>query len=619
MMRIKMKIILYIFLFIFSPELFCQSISRIEPPNWWTGMKDPNLQIMLYGDNIGSLKARIKYPGVKLSKASCPENDNYLFIDLVIKKNTKAGSIPIQLLDNEGHELNIKFPLYSREPGSAERIGFNTSDVIYLLTPDRFSNGDTLNNQVEGLKETPNRADKNGRHGGDVEGIKQHLDYISEMGFTAIWPTPVLENNMPKYSYHGYAITDFYKVDPRMGTNESYKSFCHVAEQKGIKVIMDMVINHCGLEHWWMKDPPTKDWINYYQKDFIGTNHRKTIQMDPYAAPEDHDILTHGWFVRTMPDLNPENPYLGKYLIQNSIWWIEYAGLSGIRMDTYLYPDENYMSDWSKHVMNEYPNFNIAGEVWHINPAIVSHWQRGKINANGYVSYLPSLFDFPVQNALRGALMSPDEGDSGWNILYETIAQDFLYANPQQLVVFPDNHDMNRIYTQLGEDLGKFKIAIAFVLTTRGIPEIFYGTEILKTSPEKRDDGIIRSDFPGGWEGDTINAFTGEGLTLQQKESQEFIKHLLKWRKGAAVVHHGKLMQYVPQQGIFVYFRYTETDTIMVILNKNNSPVTLQLDRFKRMMGESIQGKEIISEKMISLKDSLFLEKMGPMIIEIKK
>src|SRR4030095_65658 len=518
-----MKIILYFILFIFTREVFCQSISRIEPPNWWTDMKDPNLQIMLYGENIGHLKAKIKYSGVKLIQESCPENDNYLFIDLAIKKNAKAGSIPIELSYNEGHKLNIKFPLYSREPGSAERIGFTTSDVIYLVTPDRFANGDKLNDQVEGLREAPNRADKNGRHGGDIEGIRQHLDYIHDMGFTFIWPTPVLENNMPKYSYHGYAITDFYKVDPRMGTNELYKSFCHEARQKGIKVIMDMVINHCGLEHWWMKDPPTKDWINYYQKDFVGTNHRKTIQMDPYAAPEDHDILTRGWFVRTMPDLNVENPILGKYLIQNSIWWIEYAGLSGIRMDTYLYPDENYMSEWSKRVMNEYPNFNIAGEVWHINPAIVSHWQRGKINANGYVSYLPSLFDFPVQNSLRNALMSSDEGDSGWTVLYETIAQDFLYANPQQLVVFPDNHDMNRIYTQLGEDYDNFKMALVFVLTTRGIPELFYGTEILKTSPEKREDGIIRSDFPGGWEGDTVNVFTGKKLTSQQKASLEFL------------------------------------------------------------------------------------------------
>ena len=426
-------------------------------------MKDHNLQIMVYGQHIGKLNAHIHYKGVKLISTSCPENENYLFINLDISQKAKAGVIPIELSDNNQVIIRFDYPLLERENGSAERQGFNTSDVIYLITPDRFANGDPSNDLVEGYSETPNRNDKNGRHGGDIEGIKQHLDYISDMGFTAVWLNPVLENNMPKYSYHGYAITDFYKVDPRMGSNESYKSFCHEASEKGIKVIMDMVINHCGLEHWWMKDPPTTDWINNYQKPYIGTSHRKTIQMDPYAAPEDHDVFTKGWFVRTMPDLNPENQFMGKYLIQNSIWWIEYAGLGGIRMDTYVYPDEDYMTKWSETIMNEYPNFNVTGEVWHTNPAIVAHWQRGKVNSNGYISYLPSLFDFPVQNALRNALMSSDKGDSGWAILYEMLAQDFQYADPQQLVVFPDNHDMNRIYTQLGEDFAKFKLAIAFI------------------------------------------------------------------------------------------------------------------------------------------------------------
>jgi len=340
--------------------------------------------------------------------------------------------------------------------------------------------------------------------------------------------------------------------------------------------------------------------------------------LDPYAAPGDHDELTKGWFVRSMPDLNPENPLLGTYLIQNSIWWIEYAGLAGIRMDTYIYPDEAYMTEWTKSVMNEYPNFNVTGEVWHTNPAIVAHWQRGKANANGYISYLPSLFDFPMQNALRMALMSPDEGDSGWNILYEMQAQDFQYAEPNQLVVFPDNHDMNRIYTQLEEDLSKFKMDIAFNLTTRGIPQIFYGTELLMTSPKNRDDGIIRSDYPGGWDGDAINAFTGSGLSEKQIEAREFIRKILLWRKNAQVIHHGKLMQYVPKNGIYVYFRYDENEKTMVILNKNAGPVTLQLDRFKNMIGSSIKGQDIISGKEIDMKDSIHLESPGPLIIAMQ-
>jgi glycosidase len=614
-----MKFFAILFSIICITQLRSQAVLRIEPPNWWVGMKDPNLQILLYGPNIGDNQVKIKHRGVKLIRFSCPGNKNYLFLDLTIRSTTQPGTLSIVLYEKEVKSTTISFPLYSRDPGSADRKGFNTSDVIYLITPDRFANGDPSNDQVEGMTEAPNRLEKNGRHGGDLEGIRQHLDYISEMGYTAVWPNPILENNMPRYSYHGYAITDFYKVDPRMGTNESFKSFCTDASKKGIKTIMDMVINHCGLEHWWMKDPPTEDWINYYNQPYIGTSHRKTVQMDPYAAPEDHEVFTKGWFVRTMPDLNVENPYLGTYLIQNSIWWIEYAGLSGIRMDTYVYPDENYMSHWSEKVMREYPHFNIAGEVWHLNPDIISHWQEGKMNENGYKSYLPSLFDFPVQNALRNALMSPDGGDSGWAMLYETLAQDFEYPNPSNLVVFSDNHDMNRIYSQLGEDIDKFRMAIAFILTTRGIPEIFYGTEMLMTSPEKRDDGVIRSDFPGGWKEDPVNAFNRNGLTEIQKATMEYIRNLLFWRKQHSVIHSGKLIQYVPENGIYVYFRYNEDSTIMIILNKNKEPITLSLDRFRRMIGNIITGREIISGKKLDLKNSLQLNSAGPLIIELEK
>lgn len=615
----KTKFLFCFSLFLYCHFLYAQSVDRVEPPNWWIGMKDPGLQIMVYGKNIGNLKPEIKYKGVTLVKASCPENKDYIFLDLTIGKSAKPGVVPILFFDGKRQVIKIDYPLLLRDAGSAERKGFNSSDVIYLITPDRFADGDPTNNDVEGLSEKSNRADKNGRHGGDIEGIRQHLDYIADLGFTAIWPNPVLENNMPRYSYHGYAITDFYKVDPRMGTNESYKSFCHEASQKGIKVIMDMIINHCGLEHWWMKNPPTKDWINNYGKPFIQTNHRKTVQMDPYAAPEDHDVFTKGWFEPKMPDLNPQNPYLGKYLIQNSIWWIEYAGLSGIRMDTYVYPDENYMSEWSEKVMNEYPHLNITGEVWHLNPAIVSHWQRGKSNANGYKSYLPSLFDFPLQNALHNALMSPDGGDSGWAILYETLAQDFQYPDPQNLVVFTDNHDMSRMYTQLKEDISKLKMAIAFTLTTRGIPELFYGDELLMNNPEKRDDGLIRSDFPGGWTGDKVNGFTGEGLTYQQKEIKDFIQRILLWRKGATEIQKGGLMHYVPENGVYVFFRYDKNKKVMVILNKNENPVLLQLDRFRRMLGDYTKGKEIISAREIGLGDTLRLDQKGPYIIELVK
>ena len=339
-------------------------------------------------------------------------------------------------------------PVLAREAASAYREGYNSSDVIYLIMPDRFANGNPSNDNLDGQLETANRFDPLGRHGGDIDGITQHLDYFSQLGVTALWLNPVQENNMPRHSYHGYAITDFYKIDPRLGTNQSYQNFCKQASAKGIKVIMDMVANHCGLYHQWLTSPPHNEWINNYNKPYTETNHGKYILSDPYASDEDKEVLTQGWFVRTMPDLNTKDPFLAQYLVQNAIWWIEYAGLAGIRMDTYLYPDELFMSEWSRRIMEEYPNINLAGEVWHDNPAVVSYWQKGKTNANGYVSHLPGVFDFPLQDGLRKALMS-ERG--GWLNIYDVLAQDFQYPDPKNLVVFADNHDMSRIFTQLDE------------------------------------------------------------------------------------------------------------------------------------------------------------------------
>jgi len=594
-----------------------QPIERIEPPHWWTGMKDQTLQIMLYGNGVGSLKPTIKYKGLKMISYTSPENPNYLFIDLSISRKCRPGSIPIKLSDSN-KEINLDYSLHERVKGSAMRQGFNSSDVIYLITPDRFANGEPGNDNIPGMEDKADRKEDFGRHGGDIEGMRQHLDYISSTGFTCVWPNPLLENNMPKHSYHGYAITDFYKVDPRMGSNESYKNFCKEASEHGIKVIKDMVVNHCGASHWWMKDPPTKDWINHYKTAYVQTNHRKTTPSDPYVAHQDEDIMTKGWFVQTMPDLNTTNPFLGKYLIQNSIWWIEYAGLSGIRMDTYLYPDESYMSDWSEHIMTEYPNFNIAGEIWYDNPAIVSYWQKNKINQNGYVSFLPSLFDFPIQSALSRSLKTKDSWEDGWIGLYEMLAQDFQYADAQNMVVFADNHDMSRIYTQADENYSKYKLALAYILTIRGIPQIYYGTEILMSNKGTESHGVIRSDFPGGWSGDKIDAFKSVGLSAKQQEARSFLNKILEWRKKADVIHNGKTMHFVPQDGVYIFFRYNDEKRVMVILNKNEIPVTIQLDRFQSLLAStSKKGIDILTGQEVQLETQLNLIHSGPMIIEL--
>lgn len=618
-----MKLISIIILFFLGQLVKSQGIvhleiDRIEPPHWWVGMKDSSLQIMVYGKGIASYEVSINYPGLELTKTSKTTNPNYLFLNLILKADCKPGLLPIKF-KGENSTLNVDYQLLTREKSSSIREEVNSGDVIYLITPDRFVNGNPLNDNVEGMTDAANRIEHFGRHGGDIEGIKNHLDYISEMGFTALWLNPVLENKMPRHSYHGYAITDYYKVDPRFGTNESYKNFCSEAAQRNIKVIMDMVVNHCGLSHWWMNDLPSDDWINYQNKPYTQTNHRKTISTDPYVAIEDKKVMTEGWFVRTMPDLNLTNPLLGKYMIQNSIWWIEYAGIRGIRMDTYPYPDEDYMSEWSRSILKEYPDFHISGEVWHDDPAIISYWEKGKNNTNGYVSWLPTLFDFPIQSALSKSLKSSSNWEDGWMPLYDMLAKDFLYVDPNQLLVFADNHDMSRVYTQVDENYEKFKMAMAYILTSRGIPQIYYGTEILMSNKGTDSHGVIRSDFPGGWMSDTINAFTGAGLSDLQKDAQNFMKRLLTWRKNADVIHQGKTIHFIPENNVYVLFRYNEEKLLMLVLNRNETPVKLNLDRFMSVIKNSTTGREVVTGEKIDLTSAINLEKAGPLIIEIEK
>ena len=593
-------------------------VQRIEPPNWWIGMKNPALQLLVHGNNIAELQPSIDYPGVRIEQVIKVENPNYLFINLTVAKTAKAGQFDIVFSKGGSATERHAYELQARAPGAANLQGFTAADAMYLITPDRFANGNPANDYVEGMKEKPNRQKPGGRHGGDIKGIIDHLDYIADLGFTAIWLNPLLENDMHEYSYHGYSTTDFYKVDPRFGSNEEYRQLADLARAKGIGIIMDMIVNHCGSEHWWMKDLPAHDWLNF-QDSLVITNHKKSVIQDPYVADSDYRGFVDGWFVSTMPDLNQRNPHMAAYLIQNSIWWIEYLGLAGIRMDTYPYPDKDFMADWTCVVMDEYPNFNVVGEEWVGNPNLVAFWQRGKQNPNGYTSCLPSLMDFPLQEAMRDGLK---EKDSPWSPglmrMYEMLAQDFLYADPSILVTFPDNHDMSRFYTQVNEDFGLFKLGIAYVLTMRGVPQLYYGTEVLMTNPGTEDHGIIRSDFPGGWAGDKVNAFTGQGLTAQQQEAMAFIKRLTTWRKTAEVIHHGKLLHYMPEDGAYVYFRYNDNAKVMVVLNKNVKDQPLSLSRFAQMLEGVSKGQDVISGKTYELKGSILLPARSPLVLELE-
>ena len=466
------------------------------------------------------------------------------------------------------------------------------------------------------MREQANRSNKGGRHGGDIAGMAQNLDYIADLGFTSIWLNPLLENDMEKYSYHGYSTTDFYKVDPRFGTNEEYRKLADLGREKGLKLIMDMIVNHCGSFHWWADDLPYTDWYNQWPT-YTGTNHQKSVMQDPYVSDYDKKQFTDGWFVPTMPDLNQRNPQMAKYLIQNSIWWVEYLGLSGIRMDTYPYPDEDFMADWTKAMMTEYPTLNIVGEEWNESPVIVSYWQAGKTNTNGYTSDLKSVMDFPVNMAMIKALNEEESWGSGISKIYEMMAMDFLYPDPMNLVTFTDNHDMARIWALLNHDYDLWKMAITHVMTNRGIPQLYYGTEILTDSPEQRDDGAVRSDFPGGWAGDEINAVTGKGLTTQQKAAQQYVKKLLTWRKTATAIHNGKLKHYRPENGVYVYFRYNADQTIMVVINKGEDQ-ELRLDRFAEVIKEFNSAKNVMSDTVVELGESIQIGKRSVGVYELK-
>ncbi|MBI3139284.1 MAG: glycoside hydrolase family 13 protein [Sphingobacteriales bacterium] len=603
---------------LFSIPLNAQTL-RVEPMNWWVGMKNSTLQLLVYGEGIGATTVSLRYQGVSIRNVHKADSPDYLFIDLQVSPSTRPGTFPIQFKKEGRVTASYQYRLSARNKTTAKVKGFSSSDVIYLVTPDRFSNGDPSNDQVEGMRETAvNRTDDYGRHGGDIRGIINNLDYISSMGFTAVWPMPLLENDMPQASYHGYAITDYYKVDPRYGNLDDYKELADKARQKGLKLIFDGVLNHTGSYYWWMKDLPFRNWVNYADSIRI-TNHRRTVNQDLYAAASDKERMVRGWFVEQMPDLNQENPFLAEYLIQNNIWWIETLGLAGIRQDTYPYSQKKFLEQWTCRIMNEYPGFSIVGEEWTTNPLIAAYWQKGKQNTTGYRGCLKSTMDFPLQSALVQALTEPESWDKGLVKLYEALANDFVYANPKDLLVFGDNHDMDRLFTFLKKDPGLMQMALAYLLTIRGIPQLYYGTEILlENSAKPGDHGLIRSDFPGGWKEDTMNGFTGAGLSADQLRIQSFLKKLLNWRKNKTVIHQGNTLHFAPAGGTYIFFRYNEKETVMVILNKNNKPAKLETSRFAEIVKDKKTATDVILGDTYPLGTELTVPARSALILELK-
>lgn len=616
-MKIR-SLLLLLFILLTNSSFTASADIRVEPPFWWAGMANPELQLLVFAEDAGNTNPETDYKGVRIVGIHKTENPDYLFIDLELDKNVRSGKFDIKFRQYGKVKYSYTYRLLDRQEGSAERKGFNAGDAIYLLMPDRFANGDPANDNHPEMLEAADRSNPSGRHGGDIKGIIDHLSYIKDLGATAVWINPLLENNNQAYTYHGYAITDFYKVDPRYGANSDYAELVKSAHQLGLKVIMDMVFNHCGINHWFIKDLPMKGWIHEFPA-FTRSNFRAESLSDPHASEYDRTKMLTGWFDNNMPDLDQRNPFLNKYLIQNSIWWIEYSGIDGIRMDTQPYPYKEVMAEWSGRVNEEYPDFKIVGEAWMQRESMTAFYQKDSKFGNGYNSGIPYITDFPLYNAITKSFTENEGWSEGMARIYYVLAQDFLYANPYDLLIFADNHDLNRFFTSVNKDLSAYKLAMAFLLTTRGIPMIYYGTEFLMEGEEPKGHGEIRKDFPGGWPGDSLNFFTGKGRNNDQEEAYNYIKNILQWRITNEAAKSGKLTQYIPQDGVYVYFRESGESRIMVILNNSNDIRAIETERFKENLKGTIHGKNIINGKPFTFRNTILLEPRQPLIIELYK
>ncbi len=607
--------------------LFATSLSaqnredlKIEPPHWYAHMPTTSLQLMMHGEDLGNYRASIEQEGITIVKQVVGDSNNYLFVYLEISPDVDPGQLNFSLSGGKDYK-SFSYELKERASNSSRNQGFNSTDVIYLLMPDRFANGDPSNDTIEGMLEPARRDDPSGRHGGDIKGVQDHLDYIKELGMTAVWLTPVFENDQtPEYkAYHGYAATDMYKIDRRFGSNEEFVAFVEACHEKGLKVIMDMIHNHIGDQHWWMKDLPFNNWV-HDQTVYGNTSYRGTVASDPYASQHDFDRLVKGWFVDEMPDLDQRNEQLADYLIQNTLWWIEYSGIDGIRMDTYVYPYKEYMARWAKETIEAYPDFNIVGESWVETVAHESFWQEDKEGENdGYDSYLPSVTDFQIHFAVRDAFNSNFGWETGLMKLYYALSQDRLYSDPMKNVIFLDNHDIWRIFSILGENPDHLKMAYAYLMTTRGIPQVYYGTELaFPAGPSEWGDGAKRAEMPGGWEGDERSVFTSAGRTDAENDMHGFVSTITNWRKTSEAIHEGKLIHYVPENNVYVYFRYTDNDRVMVIMNMNDEPVTISRDKHIQLLRGFTKGQSITENRSYDVSKDFEVPGKTTTVLELK-
>ena len=609
-----------------------EQVTRVEPLSWWTGMKMP-LQLLVQGENVSEYNVAIEGgKGVSVEKINKADSPDYVFVDVKIAANAQPGTYYI-VFSKDGQSFKYPYEIAAREEGSAERTSFTTADMIYLIMPDRFANGDTTNDSTDDTDDKYARNELFGRHGGDIQGIIDHLDYISGLGATAIWCTPLLEDNQPEHSYHGYACTDYYHIDSRFGTNDLFKEYVEKAHEKDIKIIMDIVPNHAGSAHWWMKDTPFKDWYHVFDT-YTGSNIAFSTNMDPNASKKDLYIQESGWFDRSMVDMNLDNPYVLRYFQQWAIWWIEWSGLDGFRVDTYPYNEKDPMAEWCAAVMNEYPNFNIVGEVWTASIPQLAYWQGGNANKDGFDSNLKSVMDFPLHDALRAGL---NEDWGGWGQgmvrVYDILSHDFLYHDLSNMMIFPGNHDTDRLGDALRKNPARVKIAMAMMATMRGYPQIFAGDELMFTSCDlSMGHGGLRVDFPGGWPGDEMDLFSAEGraqatkntdgLTVpkgQAADLYDYVSHLFQWRKTKEVIHNGKTMHFMTRDNTYGYFRYNDTDVVFVYVNNSpeakNVPWTYYSEISEGLKG----GVNVVTGEPCDVSDATVVPSQSILIVEYKR
>lgn len=607
------------------------TVERIDPTDWFAGMKDTSLQLMIYGENIAAANVTTDYEGVAIDSIVRLDSPNYLLVYLNLEGAT-PGEMTLTFRSGKWSK-QVTYTLKARNKAGEDYVGFSNADVLYMLMPDRFANGDTSNDQIEGMTAyTVDRNEPSLRHGGDLAGIMQHLDYFNELGVTALWFTPVLENDSPdggvNSTYHGYATTDYYRVDPRFGTNEEYKQLVDAAHDKGLKVVMDMIFNHCGITHPWLGDLPSADWLNKPEwlaetndsfepnEKFLQTSYKLTPVLDPYASQVDLSETVDGWFVASMPDLNQKNPHVIKYLIQNSVWWIETAGIDAIRMDTYPYADRAAMAQWMETLELEYPNFNTVGETWVTEPPYTAAWQKDS-KLSDLNSYLKTVMDFSFFEKINAA--KTEETDDWWlgyNRIYNSLVYDYLYADPANVLAFIENHDTDRFLAE-GQDVPALKQALALLLTIKRTPQLYYGTEILMNGTKRITDGYVRKDFPGGFPGDDVDAFTAAGRTDAQNDMFQWLSRLLHWRQGNDIIVKGKQTQFIPKDGVYVIARQYDGKATMTILNGRNKPGTLQVARYAEIIGDATTAVDVITGETVDLTDDIALTPQQTLVIQL--